>query len=109
MKTQIDQNGISPGSTMFVRATLIEYGVPVDHRALVRAEFTRPDGSAHCCHSPNIGRGVRGSADRHRGRRLPVPYPGEGSTLRGQPFTREDLSTGAITSSDIVDRSGSAQ
>jgi Common central domain of tyrosinase len=103
MKTRVDQNGNLPGSTLFVRATLTEYGVPVDHRAVVRAELQRPDGSMTTLLLAENGPGefdtaVTGlQAGVYRFRIL-----AEGSSLRGCPFTREELATGAITNSDRI-------
>jgi len=103
MKTRVDQNGNLPGSAMFLRATLTEYGVPVDHRARVRAELTRPDGSMTTLSLSETGPGVFETAvvgtstGVYRFRIL-----AQGSTLRGRPFTREDLATGAITSNEVV-------
>ena len=103
MKSHIAQSGMSPGSTMFLRATLAEHGVPVDHRALVRAEVTRPDGSGHVL---PLSETSAGQFETTLAGNAPGVYKfrivAEGSTLRGTPFTREDLLTGAITSSDIV-------
>ncbi len=40
-----NQSGYTPGSLVCLSATLDEYDVPVDHRATVWAEVTRPDSS----------------------------------------------------------------
>jgi hypothetical protein len=103
MKARVDQDGTSPGSTMFLHATLTEYGVPIDHRAVVRAELTRPDGSLTTLSLIETEAGAFETAltatavGVYRFRFL-----AEGSTLRGRPFTRESLVTGAITSRDVV-------
>jgi len=45
MRATLDQTSIEPGSTGYVRATLTEYGLPVEGRATVRADVTGPAGS----------------------------------------------------------------
>ena len=103
MKTRLDQTGSLPGSILMLRAVLTEYGQPVDCRAVVRAELLRPDGSMATLALTETSAGQFEAA-------VPGNQPGvyrfrvvaEGSTLRGRPFTREDLATGAINTSDVV-------
>jgi hypothetical protein len=103
MKTRVDQSGSLPGATLFVRSTLTEYGVPVDHRALVRAELRRPDGSMTVLPLAETGPGeFEAAVAGHQTGVYRFRVVAEGSTLRGRPFTREDLATGAITSNDVV-------
>src|SRR5262249_17610781 len=45
MTARLDQTGFEPGATIRLRASLTEYGQPVDHRASVSAELRRPDNS----------------------------------------------------------------
>jgi Mg-chelatase subunit ChlD len=45
MQTSLAQNSLQPGATLTLHAALSEYGIPVDHRASVRAEVERPDNS----------------------------------------------------------------
>jgi hypothetical protein len=45
LRASLTQNSFEPGATMTIRAALTEYDIPVEHRAGVRAETTRPDGS----------------------------------------------------------------
>ena len=89
------QHSHVPGATLRVRARLTEYGLPVDGRATVRAEVTRPDGSLATLAMPEIEPGVfeadeiAHQAGVHHFRVLAV-----GQTLRGRHFTREQLVTG---------------
>jgi hypothetical protein len=45
MQASLSQNSLLPGAMLTLRAALSEYGIPVDHRASVRAEVKRPDNS----------------------------------------------------------------
>lgn len=103
MKTRLDQTGQLPGATIFVRAALSEYGIPLAHRAAVRAELTRPDGTMTTLAMGETEPGIFTAAVTGY---TPGVYRfrviAEGATMRGRPFTREELVTGAITSSEIV-------
>jgi hypothetical protein len=44
-KAYAQQSGFAPGASVDLFATLREYDVPVDHRAVGWADITRPDGS----------------------------------------------------------------
>lgn len=43
LRASVSQNGLEPGATLYLRAVLTEYGLPVERRARVRAELKRPD------------------------------------------------------------------
>lgn len=45
-KAHVQQTGFEPGARVDIVATLREYDVPVDRRAIAWAETTRPDGSS---------------------------------------------------------------
>jgi hypothetical protein len=97
MDAQISQNSLELGATMTIRATLTEYGIPVDHRATVRAELQRPDGTQTTLFLAEGEPGVF-QAD------TVAPIQGvyrfhvvaSGATMRGLPFTREQLLSGAV-------------
>jgi hypothetical protein len=80
-----------------LRAALDEYGVPVEQRAVVRIDTTKPDGSSIVLDTTDIGAGVYEAT-------LTAALPGvyrfhmiaTGVTFRGEPFTREQLLTGAV-------------
>lgn len=103
MTTRLDQTGDLPGATLFVHASLEEYGVPVEHRAVVHADLRRPDGAM-------VVLPLLESSPGHFDAQVHATQAGvyrfrvvaEGSTLRGRPFTREDLLTAAITSRDQI-------
>jgi len=103
MKARVDQSGNLPGSTLYLRAMLTESGIPLPYRAVVQAEMTRPDGSAATVLLAPVEPGtyqaaVTGTATGVYRFRVVA----EGSTLRGRPFTREEIVTGAITSTEVV-------
>ncbi|MGW7102895.1 tyrosinase family protein [Streptomyces sp. NPDC054838] len=93
MEATLHQASIEPGSSARVSATLAEYGLPVDHRAAVRAEVTGPAGTPTTVLA-ETGPGLF-EAD------VLTPLPGtyhvrviaDGLTIRGTPFTREQSLT----------------
>jgi hypothetical protein len=97
MEARLTQDGMVPGATMRIRATLSEYGVPVAHRAAVRADVERPDGTRTTLTLAEIEDGTFEAT-------MGTPVEGvyrfhlhaAGVTLRGLPFTRERLITGAV-------------
>ncbi len=97
MRARLFQTGREPGATMTLRARLTEYGVPVEHRASVRAELMRPDNSTTALALAEVEPGVfetsllASASGIYRFRVL-----ASGSTMRGRPFTREQLLTGAV-------------
>ena len=52
------QDSYEPGAELRVRGVLTEYGLPIDGRATLRAEMTRPDGTAATLSMPEIEPGV---------------------------------------------------
>jgi len=101
MNATISQTGFVPGSTLFLRAALTEYGVPVEHRAAVTAELEYPDKSRTIVTLTEDGPGVFGAsvlalqAGIYRFHVL-----AQGGTFRGVPFTREQLVNAAVWHGD---------
>lgn len=97
MESSLSQSGRSPGSTLTLRARLTEYDVPVDHRASIHAFVDHPDGSSGVLALTEVDEGVFEGTEAttaqgvYRFRLL-----AQGVTLRGLPFTREALLTGAV-------------
>ena len=84
---------------MDLTATLMEYGVPVDHRAGVWADITRPDGSQFTLTLPETdpGRFERGFVASLTGL-YSMRVRAIGSTFRGTPFEREqDAQRGGLS------------
>jgi Common central domain of tyrosinase len=97
MKARLYQNSLQPGGTLTLRAVLKEYGQPVDHRATVRAEMTRPDGTGTTLLLAEIEPGVFETSTVAM---IPGVYKfhviASGFSMRGIPFTREQTLTGAV-------------
>ena len=97
MTAGIEQSGFEPGATIAIRATLSEYGIPVERRAAAEIEVTRPGGSKTTIAMIEIEAGVfEGSFQAnvsgvYQGRIL-----ARGVTLRGTKFTREQLVSAAV-------------
>jgi IgA Peptidase M64 len=89
------QDSYEPGAELRVRAVLTEYSLPVDGRATVRAELTRPDGTAATLPMPEIEPGVFEAVEpAHQAGVYRFHVLAAGDTLRDYPFTREQLVTG---------------
>lgn len=97
METALSQDGHEPGASVAVRAVLTEYGVPVDARASVEAEVTRPDGTAS---TVPLAEGDPGVFEASFTASIAGPYPvrvyAEGETMRGRRFTREAVRTAGV-------------
>lgn len=97
LHAQLSQNSLQPGATLTLRATLSEYGVPVDHRASVYATVERPDSSQGAIALTEIEPGI---FEATTGATIQGVYRfhviASGVTLRGIPFTREQQLSGAV-------------
>jgi len=97
LRATVGQDSLEPGATLTLRAVLTEYGLPVKDRAKVRAELQRPDGTQTTLTLAEVEPGVfetttlAALSGVYRFRVL-----AHGHTLRGLPFTREQLLTGAV-------------
>jgi len=97
MRASLAQNSYEPGATLTLRAILTEYGLPVARRATVRAELKRPDNSTAMLTLTEVEPGIfettvlASSAGIYH-----FIVRANGTTLRGQPFTREQIVTGAV-------------
>ena len=97
MVGSVSQTGYGLGATLRFRAALTEYGLPVEHRAAGEVHLTRPGGATMVLPMSEDDPGVLEAA-------YVAPDPGvyhirvvvSGATLRGRPFTREALGTGAV-------------
>jgi hypothetical protein len=97
MQAAVSQNSLQPGATLTLGARLSEYGIPVDHRANVWAELTRPDDTRATLALKEIEPGVfeastlAGIEGVYR-----FHVVASGITMSGTPFTREQLLSGAV-------------
>ena len=97
MHASLHQDSLEPGATLTVRAKLDEYGIPVDHRASAVAELTLPDGSGAILGMPEVQPGTfEGSLLGSQSGVYKFHVLAKGVTLRGAPFTREQLLSGPV-------------
>jgi hypothetical protein len=97
MRARVSQTSMEPGARLTVRAVLTEYGVPVDHRAAVAVDVARPDGSTSALSLVEVEPGTferELTAAEEGVYRLHVRAAG--GTMRGQPFTREQLLSAVV-------------
>jgi murein tripeptide amidase MpaA len=95
MAAYLTQPSHEPGTILRLRATLNEIGLPVEKRADVRADVRRPDGTQITLAMPEIEPGVfEATTPAALNGIYPVRFRATGKTLRGYPFTREQLRTG---------------
>jgi hypothetical protein len=96
MQAQVAQNSLEPGAMLTITATLTEYGVPVTGRATLRAWIERPDGSSFTLTLPEVedGRFQAGTVAALAGV-YRIRVMASGVTMRGMPFTREQLLSAA--------------
>ena len=92
MAARLSQNSLQPGASLTISAALTEYGVPVDHRAIVRAEAELPDNSRQTL---ALSEGAPGRFQVNTTAVIAGVYRirvvASGLTMRGVPFTREQL------------------
>jgi murein tripeptide amidase MpaA len=82
-------------TTFTLRAVLTEIGLPLDHRAHVRAEIARPDGTSSVVPLLEIEPGVfESTALAPLNGTYPIRFRAAGKSLRGFPFTREETRSG---------------
>jgi hypothetical protein len=97
LRGALSQTSRVPGAELSLRAVLTEYDLPVEGRATVRAAVTRPDGTATTVALEETEPGVFETAFAARGSGThEVRLLASGHTLRGRPFTREQVLTGAV-------------
>ncbi|NGO56077.1 lysyl oxidase family protein [Allomesorhizobium camelthorni] len=97
MNARVIQSSNEPGATMTIRTLLTEYGLPVDHRAIVHVDVEWPDHTHQMLALTEIEPGVFETSTLAT---LPGVYRmcvrAHGATMRSKPFTREQLLTGAV-------------
>jgi murein tripeptide amidase MpaA len=95
MAAYLTQASYEPGASLNLRAVLTEIGLPVENRAQVRADVGRPDGTHVTVTLAESEPGVfEGSTVAPLSGVYPVRFRAKGTTLRGFPFTREQLRSG---------------
>lgn len=97
MAARIDQNSMAPGATITLHSVLTEYQIPVDHRASVQVEMTRPDNTQTVINLNEVEAGVfENSFQANMAGTYVCRFLAKGATLRGTPFTREQTLTAAV-------------
>jgi len=97
MAVQVVQSSYEPGATLTLHAVLTESALPVERRARVHADVTRPDGTSATLSLAEIESGVfEASLPATLPGVYPIRFRAQGTTLRGYPFTREQLRTAAV-------------
>jgi hypothetical protein len=97
MQVAVAQSRQTPGATITLRAHLTEYGVPVAGRAMVWVELLQPDGTPAQLTLAEITPGVFEAAFiADLAGVYQLLFKASGVTLRGVPFTREQLRTAAV-------------
>ncbi|MET0982776.1 MAG: tyrosinase family protein [Telluria sp.] len=97
MNATVSQSGFVPGSMIFLRAALTEYGVPVEHRAAVTADLEYPDKTHTLVKLAEEGPGVfAASVVAKQSGIYRFHLLAEGGTFRGVPFTREHVLNAAV-------------
>jgi hypothetical protein len=105
MRCRIDQTSFELGGQVRIHAQLNEYGIPVEGRAVVRAEVTRPDGSQV---TYMLGEEPDGNFEKVFSATMAGIYHcrfmSNGTTSRGRPFTREQTLTAAVWNGGDIPR-----
>lgn len=103
-KAHVSRTGDNPGSDLLLTATLSEYELPVEKRATVWAEMTRPDGStAVVALTENDPGRFTGSTTETLNGLYRFRVRARGTTLRERPFTREQTLTTVLGRTIVTD------
>jgi hypothetical protein len=97
MNASIHQNSLEPGANVSLRSRLTEYGLPIENRASVNVEVTRPDSSLVTIGLPEIEPGIFEQsfvANIHG--TYQCRFLANGATIRGNEFTREQTLNAAV-------------
>jgi hypothetical protein len=97
LQADVVQGSHVPGATVTLRAQLSEYGVPVARRGAVIVEVQLPDRTAAHIPLSEVADGVfEGSMLATLPGVYQLLFRASGVTLRGLPFTREELRTAGV-------------
>jgi murein tripeptide amidase MpaA len=95
MRASLSQSSYVPGTDMHLRAVLTDIGLPLEGRAEVRAGVKYPDASQTTVVLSETSPGVfEADVVAPISGVYPVHFYATGKSLRGSPFTREQLRTG---------------
>ena len=97
MNASIQQSSLEPGANISLRTLLTEYGLPIENRATVNVEVTRPDASLFVVGLPEIEPGIfEQSFTANIQGTYSCRFLANGATIRGNEFTREQTLTAAV-------------
>jgi len=103
MKVATTQLSHVPGSNVEVVATLTESGIPLEGRAIVRMDVTRPDGTTHTVvlheDEPAVHRTTLPLTQIGH---YPLLIKAAGQSFSRKPFTREELRSAATWVDHVV-------
>ncbi|WP_309621807.1 tyrosinase family protein [Novosphingobium sp.] len=99
MANRVEQSSFEPGANLNLLTSLSEYGLPVERRAVVVAELTRPNGQVETVSLAETQPGEFAGGYRADWSGVyHVRFLAKGVTIRGTPFTREELASAAVWS-----------
>lgn len=97
MTARVYQNSYEPGAEITIRALLTQYGLPVEDVSKINASIKNPDNSGNQLSLIQVGPGI---FERSFKANMTGVYKlhlfADGRTLRGRPFTREQLLTASV-------------
>lgn len=97
MNGRLAQSSTTPGAILRLRVALTEYGLPVEGRATVTALLTMPDGTKQSLDLAENDPGIfEGSVTAWLTGVFEFLIHGEGTSIRGTRFTREQILTGMV-------------
>lgn len=97
MTAEVEQQSLEPGAQLIFRAALTEYEVPVEHRAKVVVELTRPGGALVPVELDEVLPGTfEGGISATAPGTYQARFLARGVSLRGTPFTREAMGSAAV-------------
>ena len=97
MNPTIHQSGTEPGATITLRSLLTEYGLPIEQRASIDVEITRPDSSQYTLRLNEIEPGVfEKTFVANLSGTYQCRFLAAGATIRGSQFTREQTLNAAV-------------
>ena len=95
MRANLSQASYLPGANMHLRAALTDIGIPLEGSAAVQAVIKYPDASVNNVALVETSPGVfEAHVIAPMSGIYPVHFYAKGKSLRGTPFTREQLRTG---------------
>ncbi|HLN98981.1 MAG TPA: LodA/GoxA family CTQ-dependent oxidase [Pyrinomonadaceae bacterium] len=105
LQAHVEQSGFEPGAFVELYASVAQSGVPLPKQAQVWVEVQKPDGSAITVMLSEYNEGqFKGELATSRPGVYRLHFRATGTTLSGEPFTRERLLTAAVWRG--VDRPG---